>query len=214
MWRRLHLLAPCKHHQGGDQCPAHIPTVTCGSGRRSPTQSLLGLESPEAPVAQGIEQWPPEPCAQVRILPGAHGEGAPRGLPLEPCMSHPMQGSRRSPAVRGDGVLPGARTKAAPCGLLLFVTPHAGFEEEPRHAGRRSPAGGHMEKEPLAGSFCVSRFRDAPRKIREHSAHPGALDRRRTAPGFLNCSRMCCGALPRAYIAGVASPIRSRPRVQ
>ncbi len=211
MWRRLHLLAPCKHHQGGDQCPAHIPTVTCGSGRRSPTQSLLGLESPEAPVAQGIEQWPPEPCAQVRILPGAHGEGAPRGL-------------------------------------LLHVTPHAGFEEEPRRAGRRSPAGGtnegsplraafvrhtpcrvrggapprgatescrgHMEKEPLAGSFCVSRLRDAPRKIREHSAHPGALDRRRTAPGFLNCSRMCCGALPRAYIAGVASPIRSRPRVQ
>lgn len=24
-----------------------------------------------APVAQGIEQRPPEPCAQVRILPGA-----------------------------------------------------------------------------------------------------------------------------------------------
>lgn len=27
-----------------------------------------------APVAQGIEQWPPEPCAQVRILPGAPSE--------------------------------------------------------------------------------------------------------------------------------------------
>lgn len=25
----------------------------------------------DAPVAQGIEQRPPEPCAQVRILPGA-----------------------------------------------------------------------------------------------------------------------------------------------
>jgi hypothetical protein len=27
--------------------------------------------SRHAPVAQGIEQRPPEPCAQVRILPGA-----------------------------------------------------------------------------------------------------------------------------------------------
>ena len=27
--------------------------------------------SGHAPVAQGIEQRPPEPCAQVRILPGA-----------------------------------------------------------------------------------------------------------------------------------------------
>jgi len=70
-------------------------------------------------------------------------------------MSHPMQGSRRSPAVRGDGVLPGARTKAAPCGLLLFVTPHAGFEEEPRHAGRRSPAGGTWRRSPSrAPSAC------------------------------------------------------------
>ena len=24
-----------------------------------------------APVAQGIEHWPPKPCAQVRLLPGA-----------------------------------------------------------------------------------------------------------------------------------------------
>ena len=27
----------------------------------------------DAPVAQGIEQWFPKPCAQVRILPGAPG---------------------------------------------------------------------------------------------------------------------------------------------
>ncbi len=32
------------------------------SGRRSRCRAL---------VAQGIEQWPPEPCAQVRILPRA-----------------------------------------------------------------------------------------------------------------------------------------------
>ena len=45
-----------------------------------------------APVAQGIEQRPPEPCAQVRILPGAHdrhgrracaGQEAPLDLPVE-----------------------------------------------------------------------------------------------------------------------------------
>lgn len=32
----------------------------------------------DAPVAQGIEQRPPEPCAQVRILPGALRRKCPR----------------------------------------------------------------------------------------------------------------------------------------
>ncbi len=33
--------------------------------------SLDWAERGRAPVAQGIEQWFPKPCAQVRILPGA-----------------------------------------------------------------------------------------------------------------------------------------------
>ena len=37
-------------------------------------------QSDIAPVAQGIEQWFPKPCAQVRILPGAPMVSSIRGL--------------------------------------------------------------------------------------------------------------------------------------
>ena len=40
-----------------------------GAGRVLPVAAKQGAR--HAPVAQGIEQRPPEPCAQVRILPGA-----------------------------------------------------------------------------------------------------------------------------------------------
>ena len=46
-------------HGGGDgkaPVPAYLPPGTIGSS---------------ALVAQGIEHWPPEPGAQVRVLPGA-----------------------------------------------------------------------------------------------------------------------------------------------
>lgn len=36
------------------------------------------IRDEHAPVAQGIEQRPPEPCAQVRILPGALRSKCPR----------------------------------------------------------------------------------------------------------------------------------------
>src|SRR6266511_2422783 len=36
-----------------------------------PEKVALGTLARTALVAQGIEQWPPEPCAQVRILPRA-----------------------------------------------------------------------------------------------------------------------------------------------
>ena len=51
-------------------------------GRRAGTRRLLDSR-PAAPVAQGIERRPPEPEAQVRILPGA-----PRGRTM-PTMTDP-----------------------------------------------------------------------------------------------------------------------------
>lgn len=51
----------------------------------TPTKLVVFYPSPRAtptgrhaPVAQGIEQRPPEPCAQVRILPGAPSMRCPK----------------------------------------------------------------------------------------------------------------------------------------
>ena len=55
----------------------HSELRTCNIGASrcdfsTAQKSVEKLEqSDNAPVAQGIEQWFPKPCAQVRILPGA-----------------------------------------------------------------------------------------------------------------------------------------------
>jgi hypothetical protein len=55
-----------------------VPATTCPRRRQAVPTAVHGatgywysFSRPGAPVAQGIEQRPPEPCAQVRILPGA-----------------------------------------------------------------------------------------------------------------------------------------------
>ena len=54
---------------GGSYYGSSVRPGLAGVGSRCRTGNL---EVTLAPVAQGIERWPPEPCAQVRILPGAH----------------------------------------------------------------------------------------------------------------------------------------------
>lgn len=49
-----------------------VPDHPAGPARVLPVAASAQRNARHAPVAQGIEQRPPEPCAQVRILPGAH----------------------------------------------------------------------------------------------------------------------------------------------
>ncbi len=60
-------------------CRCRLSGGSCYGGSVQPGLAGVGgrrrtgnLKVTLAPVAQGIERWPPEPCAQVRILPGAH----------------------------------------------------------------------------------------------------------------------------------------------
>src|SRR5690606_34047028 len=53
-----------------------------GQDRATHSAALLQLRPRSAPLAQGIEQRPPEPCAQVRILQGA--PGTQRTTPTDP----------------------------------------------------------------------------------------------------------------------------------
>jgi hypothetical protein len=47
---------------------------SCAQGGPVPRRVLVIFLPPRAPVAQGIEQRPPEPCAHVRIVSGAPAE--------------------------------------------------------------------------------------------------------------------------------------------
>ncbi len=55
-----------------------IPDHPSGPASVLPVAASEQLRSRHAPVAQGIEQRPPEPCAQVRILPGAPSMRRPK----------------------------------------------------------------------------------------------------------------------------------------
>src|SRR4051812_46022560 len=57
----------------GDAQRVTVPAIVLPAASRHPSscRRRLGTLALSALVAQGIEQWPPEPCAQVRILPRA-----------------------------------------------------------------------------------------------------------------------------------------------
>ncbi len=76
-----------------------------------------------APVAQGIEQRPPEPCAQVRILPGAPCMRCPKTpSPAETLRSGSSRMCSRMPL--GAGVCRGLWTiRGQDLGLSLLVIP-------------------------------------------------------------------------------------------
>src|SRR5207244_13330183 len=82
----------------------------------------LGTLALSALVAQGIEQWPPEPCAQVRILPRAHS------LCVEALLGRrkPEVCQRPQAQARRSNVTTVART------LRVSACSHGGGETSPR----------------------------------------------------------------------------------
>ena len=60
------------HEGGGFRRDAVALASACGA------RPSIAVNSGEPPVAQGIEQWFPKPCAQVRFLPGGPARGAAR----------------------------------------------------------------------------------------------------------------------------------------
>lgn len=71
--------SPEAPRQAAGEAPAPSPSTSKpvhdhhgGAGSVLPVAASNTNRDRHAPVAQGIEQRPPEPCAQVRILPGAH----------------------------------------------------------------------------------------------------------------------------------------------
>ena len=156
--------------------------------RRAPADSMAR----PALVAQGIEQRPPEPCAQVRILPGAHdshrrrargGEKAPLDLPVEGT-------SRRGDHLGTVHRLRGLRDRVpAPCdrlhprtGRLQAVPPRGGTG---RRRLRARHQGLHFLHEGLPalpdvgarGRHAPVRARARPRRdvghLLRHPADPG-----------------------------------------
>lgn len=72
--RTLPTVAPASRPRLGKPVPDH----PARPARVLPVAASAQRNARHAPVAQGIEQRPPEPCAQVRILPGAHCVSAPK----------------------------------------------------------------------------------------------------------------------------------------
>ena len=124
---------------------------------------MIGWKHPKAPVAQGIEQWPPEPCAQVRILPGAQSRNGPLG-PFLLCAACRVREKDRP---SGPTVPAGGTSARAPRGPSTCAIRRV--REEDRSSGPTVPAGGRVREE------------DRPLAVRR--LLPGAGFGRRTAPG-------------------------------
>src|SRR5690242_3547734 len=74
-------------------CPSGLVILLCLAGPPVPAAS-------PAPIAQGIEQRPPEPCAQVRILLGAPRKYLRKLALTRAIMSRQLPWFRHSPQAR------------------------------------------------------------------------------------------------------------------
>ncbi len=91
--------------QHGHRIPPMAPGTTPQNPFMNTLDQLVGFypsprtqRSRHAPVAQGIEQRPPEPCAQVRILPGAPCMRCPKTpSPVETLRTGSSRMCRRTP---------------------------------------------------------------------------------------------------------------------
>lgn len=69
---------PHFHPLQGTPPRKRVPDHPTGPANVLSVAASTTLRNRHAPVAQGIEQRPPEPCAQVRILPGAPSMRCPK----------------------------------------------------------------------------------------------------------------------------------------